>query len=55
MLEGGERQQEIESLFEKIVEENFLNLVKEIDIQIQEVQRPKEDEPKEAHAKTHHN
>ena len=34
-----EREQEIEYLFEKIMIENFPNLVKEIDIQVQEVQR----------------
>ena len=35
--------------------ENFPNLVKEIDIQIQEDQKsPKEVGPKEAHTKAHH-
>ena len=34
--EGEEKEQEIENLFEKIKKENFLNLVKEIDIQVQE-------------------
>ena len=34
-----EREQEIENLFEKIMTQNFLNLVKEIDIQVQETQR----------------
>ena len=34
-----EREQEIGNLFEKIMKENFPNLVKEIDIQIQEAQR----------------
>ena len=37
--EGEEEQQEIENLFEKIVKENFPNLVKEIDIQVQETQK----------------
>ena len=36
MPEGEEEVQEIENLFEK---KNFLNLVKEIDIQVQEAQR----------------
>ena len=36
---GEEEEQEIENLFEKIMKENFLNLVKEIDIQVQEAQR----------------
>ena len=35
MPEGEEREQEIGNLFEKMTE-NFLNLVKEIDIQVQE-------------------
>ena len=33
VLEGEEKEQEIENLFEKIMKENFPNLVKEIDIQ----------------------
>ena len=37
--EGEEKEQEIGSLFEKIMKENFPNLVKEIDIQVQEAQR----------------
>ena len=37
--EGEERAQEIKKLFEKIMTENFPNLVKEIAIQVQEVQR----------------
>ena len=37
--EEEEREQEIENLFEKIMTENFPNLVKERDIQVQEVQR----------------
>ena len=36
MPEGEEEDQEIENLFEKIMKENFPNLVKEIDIQAQE-------------------
>ena len=39
MPEGEEEEQEIENLFEKIMKENFPNLVKEIDIQVQEAQR----------------
>ena len=38
MPEGEEEEQEIENLFEKIMKENFPNLVKEIDIQVQEAQ-----------------
>ena len=45
--EGEERQQEIGNLLEKIMKENFLNLVKEIDMQVQDVQRvPDKLEPK---------
>ena len=50
MPEGEE--QETENLFEKIVKENFLNLVKETDIQVQGAQRVP---TKEEHTKTHHN
>ena len=53
--EGEEEEQEIENLFEKIMKENFPNLVKEIDMQVQEAQSLKPDECKEAHSKTHHN
>ena len=45
--EGEEEDQEMENLFEKIVE-NFPNLVKEIDLQVQEAQSPKQDGYKEA-------
>ena len=37
--EGEEKEQKIGNLFEKIVKENFPNLVKEIDMQVQEAQR----------------
>ena len=50
-----EKEQEIGNLFEKTVKENFPNLVKEIDMQIQEAQSPKQDGYKEAHIKKHHN
>ena len=39
MPEEEGKEQEIENLFEKIMKENFPNLVKEIDIQVQEAQR----------------
>ena len=39
MLEGEEKEQEIGNLFEKIMKENFPNLVKEIGIQVQKAQR----------------
>ena len=41
-----EEEQDIANLFEKIMNENFPNLVKEIDIQVQEAQRvPKRLDP----------
>ena len=45
---GGEEEQEVENLFENIMEENFPNLAKEIDFQeVQEAQRvPKNLDPK---------
>ena len=56
MPEREKEEQEIESLFEKIMKENFPNLVKEIYIQVQEAQRaPNKLDPKEEHTKTHHN
>ena len=46
MPEGEEEAQEIENLFEKIMKENFPNMTKEIDIQVQEAQRdPNELDP----------
>ena len=39
MPEGEEKEQEIGNLFEKIVKEKFLNLVKEIDMKVREAQR----------------
>ena len=38
MPEGEKKEQEIENLLEKIMKENFPNLVKEIYIQVQEAQ-----------------
>ena len=56
MPEGEEEEQEIELLLEKIMKENFPNLVKKIDFkEVQEAQSPKEVGPKEAHTKAHHN
>ena len=48
MPEGEEEEQEIENLLEKIMKENFPNLVKEIDFQeVQEAQRvPKKLDPR---------
>ena len=52
--EGEKEEQEIGSLFEEIIKENP-NLVKEIDMHLQEAQSPKQDGYKEAHIKKHHN
>ena len=52
---GKERKQEIENLLEEIITGNFPNPAKQIVIQVQDAQSPKQDEPKEAHTKTHHN
>ena len=47
MPEGEEEEQEIENLFEKMMKENFPNLAKKIDIQVQEAQRlPNKLDPK---------
>ena len=52
--EGEEEEQEIESLFEQIMKENFPNLEKEIDFQeVQEAQRvPKKLDPRK-HTRRH--
>ena len=51
---GEEEEQEIENLFEKIMQ-NFPNLAKKIDFQeVLEAQSPKEVGPKEAHTKAHY-
>ena len=47
--------QGIENLFEKVMMENFPNLMRGKVTQIQETQSPNQEEPKEAHCKTHHN
>ena len=39
MPEGEEKEQEFGNLIEKIMKDNFPNLVKEIDLQVQEAQR----------------
>ena len=53
--EGEEEEQGIEKLFEKVMMENFLNLMREKVTQTQESQSPNQEESKEAHCKTHHN
>ena len=53
--EGEEKEQKAGNLFEKIMKENLPNLVKEIDMQVQDTQNPKQEGCKEAHSKTQHN
>ena len=53
--EGEEEEQGIENLFEKVIVENFPNLMREKVTQIQETQSPKQEQPKESHFMTHHN
>lgn len=54
--ETEEKEQETDSLFEIIMTENFLNLSKEMDMQVQGVQRvPNKTNPKKSHTKTHQN
>ena len=53
-MPGGEKEeQETENLFEKIMKENFPNLVKEINIEVQEAQRLSTKIDPEDHSKTH--
>ena len=52
--EGEEEEQGIENLFEKLMMENFSNLWREKVTQIQETESSNQEEPKEAHCKTHH-
>ena len=51
MPEGEKEEQEIENLYERTMKENFSDLVKEIDQQIQEAQRvPNKLDPKRTKA-----
>ena len=51
----GEEEQGRENLFEKVMMENFPNLMREKVTQIQETESPNQEEPKEDHFKTQHN
>ena len=53
--EGEESKQGIKNLFEEIITQNFLNLVKEKDTQVQEAESPKQVGPKEAYTERHCN
>ena len=55
IIEGEEEEQGIKNLSEKVMMENFPNLMREKITQIQESQSPKPEELKEAHCKTHQN
>ena len=53
--EKEEKKKEYERTFEEIIVENFPNMEKEIVNQVQEIQSPIHDKPKEKHTKTHTN
>ena len=53
--EEEEKKKGYEKIFEEIIVENVPNMEKEIVNQVQEVQSPIQDKPKEKHAKTHTN
>ena len=53
--EGEGSEQGIENLFEEIITENFPNLVKQKDTQVQKAQSPKQVGSKDAYTKTYHN
>ena len=53
--EGEEEEQGLEILFEKVMMENFPNLMRKSHTNPGNTENPKQEEPKEAHFKTHHN
>ena len=53
--EGDEEEQGIENLFEKVKKETFPNLMRESHTNPGNTESPSQEEPKEAHSKTHHN
>ena len=50
-----EGEQGIENMYEKLMMENFPNLITEKLTSPRSTEGPHQDEPKEAHGKTHHN
>lgn len=52
VVEGEEREKGTDNIFKDKIVENFPNLGKTTDIQVQEAQSCKQDEPKESHTKT---
>ena len=56
MPEGEDEEQELENLFEQVMKENFPNLAKELDMQVQDTQSvSKEVGSKKKHTTSHHN
>ena len=53
--EEEEKKKGCEKIFEEIIDENFPNMVKDIVNQVQKVQSPIQDKPKEKHTETHNN
>ena len=53
VLEEEEKKKGTEKIFEEIIVENFPNMEKEIDKQVQEKQSPIQGKSKEKHTKTH--
>ena len=53
--EEEEKKKGTEKILEEIIVENFPNMGKEIDNQVQEAQSPIQDKSKEKHSKTHIN
>ena len=55
ILEGEEREKRPEKIFEEIIPKNFPNMGKEIINQVEEVQSPRQDKPKEEHTEAYSN
>ena len=51
--EGEEREKRPDKIFEEIIAENFPNVGKEINSQVQEAESPMENKPKQEHTETH--
>ena len=51
----GEEEQNIENLFEEVMVENFLNLMRKRYTNTWNTEGPNQEEPKEAHSNTYHN
>ena len=53
VLEKEEKKKDAEKIFEYIIVENFPSMENEMVNQVQEVQSPKQDKPKDKHIETH--